>query len=383
MTLSMKVEVSHRYSFNSDLKMAFKILLVPEKISTATGFHYIVLLDTSGSMDGLKIESAKKGAIELLKRIPQGNKVSFITFSSRVNIVREFADPEDLTAEITGLSAGGQTAFFTALLTAFNLHNKHGIPSYVILLTDGNPTDDTNVETYKRLAIPNGVQTISFGLGDDYNETILKSLADRSGGVFYHVNDAMEIPEKLPKAAKTKIAAKNVTVDIVAESSVKLLNYSGPPVQLNAVEGVVKILGEAVVPPNYSGNFMTVKANYEEPVDGRKQALLSVVTIKPADSQATFVSGVNKDVLLEYEYFNNLQKISSEVQAGNLVEATRTLKRMEEIAGQTRKIELMETTRRLSDSLETTKRSGNATEQTRKLSKEVSSEVTRKLRGES
>ncbi|MEM2663409.1 MAG: VWA domain-containing protein, partial [Metallosphaera sp.] len=206
---------------------------------------------------------------------------------------------------------------------------------------------------------------------------------DRSGGVFYHVNDAMEIPEKLPKAAKTKIAAKNVTVDIVAESNVKLLNYSGPPVQLNAVEGVVKILGEAVVPPNYSGNFMTVKANYEEPVDGRKQALLSVVNIKPADSQATFVSGVNKDVLLEYEYFNNLQKISSEVQAGNLVEATRTLKRMEEIAGQTRKIELMETTRRLSDSLETTKRSGNATEQTRKLSKEVSSEVTRKLRGES
>ncbi|MEM3244729.1 MAG: VWA domain-containing protein, partial [Metallosphaera sp.] len=60
-----------------------------------------------------------------------------------------------------------------------------------------------------------------------------------------------------------------------------------------------------------------------------------------------------------------------------------TLKRMEEIAGQTRKIELMETTRRLSDSLETTKRSSNASEQTRKLSKEVSSEVTRKLRGES
>ncbi|MEM4096909.1 MAG: VWA domain-containing protein, partial [Metallosphaera sp.] len=46
-------------------------------------------------------------------------------------------------------------------------------------------------------------------------------------------------------------------------------------------------------------------------------------------------------------------------------------------------IELMETTRRLSDSLETTKRSSNASEQTRKLSKEVSSEVTRKLRGES
>ncbi|MEM3914696.1 MAG: VWA domain-containing protein, partial [Metallosphaera sp.] len=128
MTLSMKVEYSHKYSFSSEIKMVFKILLVPERTSTATGFHYIVLLDTSGSMEGLKIESAKKGAIELLKRIPQGNKVSFITFSSRVNVVREFVDPEDLTNEIVNLNAGGQTALFTALLTAFNLHNKHGVP---------------------------------------------------------------------------------------------------------------------------------------------------------------------------------------------------------------------------------------------------------------
>ncbi|QKQ99172.1 VWA domain-containing protein [Metallosphaera tengchongensis] len=383
MTLSVKVESSHKYSFNSEIKMVFKVLLVPEKIGTATGFHYIVLLDTSGSMDGLKIDNAKKGAVELLKKIPPGNKVSFITFSSRVNIIREFSDPEDLTHEIVNLNAGGQTAFYTALLTAFNLHNKHGIPSYVILLTDGNPTDDTNTETYKKVPIPNGVQTISFGLGDDYNESILKALADRSGGVFYHVDDAMEIPEKLPKAAKTKIAAKNVVVDFVGESEIKLLNYSGSPVKLNAIEGVVKILGETVIPPNFNGNFLTVKVNYEEPADGRKQALMNVLSVSPAQNQNVFMNGINKDIILEYEYFNNLKKVSSEVEAGNLVEATRTLKRMEEIAGQTRKLELMETTRRLSDSLETTKRSGNVSEQTRKLSKEVSSEVTRKLRGES
>ncbi|MFP3205133.1 MAG: VWA domain-containing protein [Metallosphaera yellowstonensis] len=382
MTLSMKIETSHRYSFGNEVKMVFKVLLVPEKITTATGFHYIVLLDTSGSMEGLKLENAKKGAVELLKRIPPGNKVSFVTFSTRVNIVRQFVDPVDLTQEIENLSAGGQTAFFTALLTAFNLHNKHGLPSYVILLTDGNPTDDTNPETYKRLQIPGNLQVVSFGIGEDYNESILKALSDKSSGVFYHVNDAMEIPEKLPKAAKTKIAAKNVSVDIVSESNVRLLNYAGPPVKINAVEGVIKILGETLIPPNFRGNFMTVKVNYEEPIDGRPQALMNVVAVNPAPDQSTFISGVNKDVLLEYEYFNNLQKISSEVEAGNLVEATRTLKRMEEIAGQTRRIELMETTRRLSDSLETTKRAGGTTEQTRKLSKEVSSEVTRKLRGE-
>nr|MCG2909378.1 VWA domain-containing protein [Stygiolobus sp.] len=49
------------------------------------------------------------------------------------------------------------------------------------------------------------------------------------------------------------------------------------------------------------------------------------------------------------------------------------------LAQQTRKIELMETTRRLQQSLETTRRVGNI-EQTKRLSKEVASEVTKKLR---
>lgn len=104
MTLSLRVDVSHRYSFDNEVRMMFKILLVPEKISVATGFHYIILLDTSGSMEGLKIEKAKSGAIELFKRIPQGNKVTFIKFASTVEVVREFSDPLDLTNEIQNIA---------------------------------------------------------------------------------------------------------------------------------------------------------------------------------------------------------------------------------------------------------------------------------------
>ncbi|MFP3165065.1 MAG: VWA domain-containing protein, partial [Acidianus sp.] len=97
--------------------------------------------------------------------------------------------------------------------------------------------------------------------------------------------------------------------------------------------------------------------------------------------QQTFISGINKDIIMEYEYYVTLQKYSEDVNAGNLVEATRTLQKMEELAQQTKRLELIETTKRLSADLETTKRIGS-TEQTKRLSKEVSSEVTRKLRGE-
>ncbi len=381
LTLSMKVEVSHKYSFNVEARAVFRILLVPEKVTTASGFHYIILLDTSGSMEGLKLENAKQGAIELSKRIPQGNKVSLITFSTHVNVVKEFGEPEDLTSYVSGLTAGGQTALYTALLTALNLAKRYEMPTYIILLTDGYPTDVESEAAYAKIPIPENVQAISFGLGDDYNEKVLRTLADRTGGQFYHVDDPMQIPDNLPRAAKTKVAGKNIVIDVISESPVKLLNYSGPPVTINALEGVVKIYGEVTIPPNFSGNLLTVKLNYEDPATSRQQALMSVIAVTPAKDQQTFVSGINKDLTLEYEYYKTLQKYSTDVEAGNLVEATRTLQRMEQLAQQTRRIELIETTRRLSEGLETTKRIGTA-EQTRRLSKEVSSEVTRKLRGE-
>ncbi|TRM73009.1 VWA domain-containing protein, partial [Sulfolobus sp. E5] len=121
MTLSLRVNTSHKYSYNADVRYVFKVLLVPEKLGSASGFHYIIVLDTSGSMAGYKIELAKQGAIELFKRIPKGNKVSFITFSSTVNVVKEFVDPSDMTEEIQNISAGGQTVLYTALLSANNI----------------------------------------------------------------------------------------------------------------------------------------------------------------------------------------------------------------------------------------------------------------------
>jgi Ca-activated chloride channel family protein len=189
----------------------------------------------------------------------------------------------------------------------------------------------------------------------------------------------MEVANALPQAAVTEIGAKNVTVDIISESPVKLLNYPGPPVKLGAVEGVVRILGEITVPPNYTGNLMTVKVNYEDPASGRPDSQVSIIQITPARDTQTFLSGIYNDLLSEYQYYALMNKLSSDLSANNLTEATRTLQQMQQLAQQTRKIELMETTRRLQQSLETTRRLGN-TEQTKKLSKEVSSEVTKKLR---
>ncbi|BFH73884.1 VWA domain-containing protein [Sulfurisphaera javensis] len=377
MTISARLEFSHKYSFNSPIRGVFRLIIVPEKVSVATGFHYIILLDTSGSMSGIKIETAKKGAIELLNKIPPGNKITFITFSSNVNTLIQFADNSSSIIErIYGISAQGNTVLYSALSTAIQIARRYEMPGYIVLLTDGNPTDVTDITAYENLQIPDGFKVISFGIGDDYNEQLLKILADKSGGVLNHIQDPMEIANSLPQAAVTQVGAKNVIVEIEAPSQVKLLNYSGPPVKLGAIEGVVRIYGETSISPNYSGNVLNVRISYNDPATNRQEVLTLQAQVSPASDSQMFLSGINNDVLGEYQYYELMNKLVAQVNSNNLTEATRTLNQMTQLAQQTRRIELMETTRRLQQSIETTKRLGNV-EQTRKL---ITSEATKKLR---
>ena len=378
LTISAKLEFSHKYSFNSPVRGIFRLIIVPERVSLATGFHYIILLDTSGSMYGLKIETAKQGAIQLLNRIPKGNKITFITFSSDVKVLTEFSDTASDTVKdtISSITARGNTVFYTALSIAINIAKRYNLPGYIILLTDGNPTDVTDMSAYEKIEIPAGFKVISYGIGDDYNEQLLKVLADKSGGILNHIQDAAEIANSLPQAAVTEIGAKNVTVEIESPSSVKLLNYSGPPVKLGAIEGVVRIYGETTIPPNFSGNIITVRINYEDPTTGKNETLIAVSPITPTVDSQVFLSGINNDILSEYQYYELMNKLVTEVSSNNLAEATKTLQQMAQVAQQTRRIELIETTRRLQESVETTRRLGNI-EQTKKI---IVSEATKRLR---
>jgi len=375
----MKVFGSHKYSFQYPAKYVFKIVLVPEKVTTARGFHYVLLVDTSGSMEGFKIELARKGALELLNRIPEGNKVSVLSFGERVNLLAEAVNPTDASQAIQNLTAEGSTPLYSALLTAISLIKKYEMPSYLLLLTDGNPTDVTVLDVYKDLQFPSNVKVIAYGIGDDYNEVLLRLLADRTGGIFEHVSDVNEIVKLLPKAAVTKVGAQDVTVDIKSEGQVRLFNFEGPPVRLNAVESAVTIWGELTLPSNYSGNILHVTVTYFDPATQTQQAMSQVLSVQVASTMEQYNAGIDKDLVAEYNYYVLLDKYGKDLSATNLGEATKTLNQLTQLAQQTRRLDMMEQTKRLQNSLEQTRRLGSV-EATKRLAKEVQSEVTKKLR---
>jgi len=169
MTLSVRTELSHSYSYDSKVDAVFKITLVAEKQAEAKGFQHIIVLDTSHSMAGKKLELAKKGAQEYWSRIPTGNKVSFITFSDSVHTYPD----TNLSTTLPGIKATGMTALYSALTTAFDLAAKSGGSGWILLLTDGHPTDVTKPEPYSALKTPQGFKMIEFGIGEIWGQVTM------------------------------------------------------------------------------------------------------------------------------------------------------------------------------------------------------------------
>lgn len=375
MTISVRTELSHTYSYDSKVDAIFKVTLVAENRTQARGFHHIMVIDTSRSMAGEKIELAKKGAQEYANRVPPGNTLSVVLFSDKVQTFPE----TPLSDVLPKIKAAGLTALYSALQSAFEIAKKSQRPGWIILLTDGEPTDVTNPEQYTRMKMPPGFQMIEFGVGTDYNQSILKALADASGGMLYNITDAQkfDLPDMMQKSAVDQVAARSIIVDF-GTPNVKILNYKGPPVTINAVETVAKIWGRVTVPAGFNGRLLNIGVAYEDAEDGKKRSVNTPVEIRLAKNEEQFQNGINNNLVSEFQYYQGLEEYYAHLARGELKEATRTMNQLSANAEQTRRTDLIESTRRLVEKQEQTLRQGGNTDQ---LLKEVASETTKRKRG--
>ncbi len=379
MTISARTEISHPYSYDSRIDAILKVTLVAERRAEAKGFHHIIVIDTSSSMAGQKIELAKKGAQEYARKIPPGNKVSVVTFASTVH-----SYPETKLADVLpDIKATGMTALHSALISTFEIAKKAGGSGWILLLTDGEPTDITKPEAYSKLKVPEGYKMIEFGIGQDYRESILKALADASGGTLYHITDAEKLPNLMQESAVSEVAARNINVDFDGESTVKVLNYKGPPVTINALETIARIWGQVPIPAGFEGQLLNIQVSYNDSVDDKKKTINVPLNIRVASNDAQYQEGIRNNLVSEFAYYQGLEEYYKQLAAGEIKEATRTMNQLASNAEQTRRTDLIESTKRLSEQHEQTVRLGASAESTKRLLKEAASESTKRARAAS
>jgi hypothetical protein len=89
--------------------------------------------------------------------------------------------------------------------------------------------------------------------------------------------------------------------------------------------------------------------------------------VESASDQGDFLRSINRDILMEYEYLKTMQGYVKSLEAKDLVEATKNLDRLREIAEQTRRTDLIQTTEELTRSMRSQDTKEALSEATRKL----------------
>lgn len=176
----------------------------------------VVLIDRSNSMgyhihdrmrrsdEESKLSYARRATLALVSQLRDSDRVGVIAFDSQMYEVAPLAPLAQnrglLEHNVARLQPGGGTDFYDALQRATaELTRQRLRLGHIILLTDGDTNrSPAEHEPVLRILEDKGVSVTTVRIGDDtVNLEFLQSISKRTGGRFYHVRDASELPQLL------------------------------------------------------------------------------------------------------------------------------------------------------------------------------------------
>ena len=164
----------------------------------------IVVLDTSGSMEGEKLAQAKSAVRYVLEHLNPEDRFNIVEFSTGAREYAQELQPASAAADaaswVEALPPTGGTDINLALLNAMAMvEPEQTRPAIVLFLTDGLPTEG-EVEIDRILGnvaanAPANVRLFAFGVGDDVDTLLLDSLAEAHSGATTYVRPGEKIDE--------------------------------------------------------------------------------------------------------------------------------------------------------------------------------------------
>ena len=239
----------------------------------------VLAVDTSGSMQGEKIQQAKKAMKYIVNALNADDRFGLVQFNTDVDSFHSelvHATPENkksAAAFIENLEARGGTNIGDALSTgATMLKEETTRPGYLILMTDGEPTvGDTKIERLlPRVSSKRDIRVFDFGVGYDVNTKLLNKLADAHHGFSQYVEPSEDLETamssfyqkiKSPMLSNVKITFDGVEAKDLYPREVKDI-FAGNQVLLI---GKYKNGGKGTV--HLTGSVNGTQKSYAFPID--------------------------------------------------------------------------------------------------------------------
>lgn len=212
-----------------------------------------LVVDTSGSMEGPAIEQARVACATLVDLLGEGDAVSIVAFGSRAEVivpaVRVSGKSRDVAKKaIKEIRAAGTTDMAAGLGAGLGqvqaLLAPDGI-NRIVLLGDGVPNEAPPVVALADQARAQHIPITALGLGADFDETLMASLAQRSGGTFHFVDDASRVVTVFREAISRmeRLVARSARLQVTPGPGVTIEEVIGVPAS-PAGRGVVIALGD-------------------------------------------------------------------------------------------------------------------------------------------
>jgi len=278
--------------------------------------NLVLVLDTSGSMEGAAIEAARTAARDLVARMTARDQVSVVVFHSTAEILVPVTRLTDrgraqVDAKLATIKARGTTAMAEGLQLGLTLAAQGRLAggiNRIVLLGDGVPNDASAFPALVMQARNQQVSVTTLGLGLEYDPTLLGTIALETGGVFRYIEE----PEQVAAVFDHELTR----LQQVIGRNLRLGLRPGPGVTLEAVPGVTNGRGyqsaflgdlatgevrDVIIPLSVTARrdgatveLLDIDLMYEDAVDGHGELQRSSFVAARSSSDAAAVAAAVK-----------------------------------------------------------------------------------------
>ncbi len=206
----------------------------------------VIVLDRSGSMSGRKLEDARQAVAQLIDRLSPRDRLALVTYANDVRTLLPLA-PMDASHQETArsvvnrIAAGGGTNLGGGLYQG--IQTLLGAPGAerrrrVILISDGlanqGITDPGALGEMASGAVVHNFNVSTVGVGYDFNEILMTTIADHGAGRYYFLEDPRAFAQVFEKELQStrNVAAAGLQIRIPLAPGVRLVHAGGYPIEM-------------------------------------------------------------------------------------------------------------------------------------------------------
>jgi Ca-activated chloride channel homolog len=353
-TISIGASPSNRYVLvggSREIFLDISLAAAAGRLPRQLPINLAVVIDRSGSMAGQKLEHAREAARTVISKLRDGDRIALVTFGSDVTVLfpSTLVSAEtrpSLLAAIDNIVDRGGTFLSGGLESGREQvlrHARQGFVNRVLLMSDGQAnegvTGPMELAGLARAALGQGIHVSTMGLGTDFNEDVMTSLAENGGGRYYFVADSSAMASMFNDELKTLLATvgRDATLKLTLEPGIELLEVYGYTFQQNGNEVKVdlpdlysgqnqKLIAKVRVPTDHEGKVAVgrVELNYLDAATNRRAAVESRVVVELTGDSRKFDEGQDRNVLARAEQAAAAKRLSEAMDAYGRGEVSRS-----------------------------------------------------------